>query len=533
MHSLPILAVLLTVPAAVRDGAYQPVGGMPEGDRDAPPGDGARTETALTVEPEFARIPAVSAASEIALPAADQTDLAEPAIAQSTAIPEPDFGGYASGLELTPAGQYSAEFAQLEPAVLIRPVQGIDAALASASDAGSTPAFEPLPMPAAPTALALAPLPSPVDPAAAPLLPEMETRTAGQAMPVAEAALVDASSAEDSSVKTASGAHSLAASLAPPPKIAYQFSEVDRAAADFANRQQAGAPLAHAPRAEALAASTAAAVAEDAIDAPMPPRSSGGGAVEKTAFDGDFLIVAGGAVALPSYEGSDDTVISPAGGVAGRISGIGINARAAGIALDLVPDGDGAKLGIGLGPVVRYRTNRSGRIVDPVVASLGKLKGVIEAGVAASVTIKRLLSGHDQLTIGADVRWDISGRGSGYVVVPTISYLTPLSRAQVMGVLVSAEFADGRFAHYNYDVSAAGSLVSGLPAYSARGGLKAGNIGVFTARDLNGNLLDGGLVLGVGAMYGKLFGSAAETPLTSVRGRRSQWTFGAGLGYVF
>lgn len=524
MRSLPILAVLLTVPAALRDGAYQPVGGSPEGDRDAPPGDGARTETALTVEPEFARIPVVAAPSEIALPAADRTDLAEPAFVEAAAIPEPVFAGYSSGLELTPAGQNSADFAQLEPAVLIRPVQGIDAALASASDAGSTPAFEPLPTPAAPAVLALAPLPRPAEPGPVPLASDIETRAAGQASLVAEAASVEGSSA---------GTQPLAASPPPSPKIAYQFSEFDLAAAEFANRQPVTASVALAPRTEALAAATAVSGAEDALDAPMPPRSPDGGASEKTVFDGDFLIIAGGAVALPSYEGSNDTVVIAAGGVAGRISGIGINARAAGIALDLVPDGDGARLGIGLGPVVRYRNNRAGRIVDPVVASLGKLKGVVEAGVAASVTIKRLLSGHDQLTIGADVRWDISGRGSGYVVVPTISYLTPLSRAQVMGVLVSAEFADGRFAHYNYDVSAAGSLVSGLPAYSARGGLKAGNIGVFTARDLNGNLLDGGLVLGVGAMYGKLFGSAAETPLTTVRGRRSQWTFGAGLGYVF
>mgnify|MGYP006184008677 CR=1 FL=1 len=44
-----------------------------------------------------------------------------------------------------------------------------------------------------------------------------------------------------------------------------------------------------------------------------------------------------GVLALPSYEGSNDTAVLPAGAVAGRVGGIGINPRAAGLALDQVP----------------------------------------------------------------------------------------------------------------------------------------------------------------------------------------------------
>ncbi len=257
------------------------------------------------------------------------------------------------------------------------------------------------------------------------------------------------------------------------------------------------------------------------------------GTPEKSVFDGDFIIVAAGVVALPSYEGSDNTAVIPAGAVAGRVRGIGINPRAAGVAFDVVPDREGAKVGFSLGPVVRLRMNRSGRIKDPVVAQLGKLPKVFEAGVQAGVTLRHVLNGHDQLSIGAEVRWDISGKGSGYVVSPSISYLTPLSRKLVAGALVSTEFADSRFARFNYDVTPAGSAASGLPVYSAHGGLKAFSAGMFLARDLNGNLLDGGFLIGAGAMYSHLYGSAAETPMTTIRGRRSQWYFGGGLGYVF
>ncbi len=254
---------------------------------------------------------------------------------------------------------------------------------------------------------------------------------------------------------------------------------------------------------------------------------------EQTAFDGDFLIVAAGAVLLPSYEGADESSILPAAAIAGRVGGIGISPRAAGLALDLVPDKPGAQVSLGLGPVLRLRMNRSGRIKDPVVARLGELRSIIEGGVSASVTIKRVLNPHDQLSIGTDFRWDVSSRGGGGLIAPSVSYLTPLSRAQVVGVLASAEFADQRFASYNYSVSPAGSAVSGLPAYAARGGLKAISFGAFTARDLDANLLNGGLSIGVGAMYTRLKGSAAETPITSIRGKASQWFVAAGLGYTF
>ena len=264
----------------------------------------------------------------------------------------------------------------------------------------------------------------------------------------------------------------------------------------------------------------------------VPKAADGGVQPEASVFSGDFLIVGAGPVVVPSYEGADELHVLPAAGVAGRLGGIGINPRAAGVALDLIPDSD-SRAGFSLGPVIRYRTNRTGKVSDPAVAALGKLKGVIEAGVNAGMAFKGVLNEHDSLSASVDVRWDISGRGSGYIVSPGMSYLTPVSRAQVIGVALGANFIDQRYARYNFSVTPAGSAASGLPVYDAHGGLKDWNLGAFTARDLNGNFLDGGFALAVGAMYSHLYGSAAESPVTRLRGKRSQWIFGGGLAYVF
>lgn len=240
---------------------------------------------------------------------------------------------------------------------------------------------------------------------------------------------------------------------------------------------------------------------------------------EKDPFSGDYLIVGLGIASVPSYEGSNDSAIIGAGGVTGRIAGIGIGARSGGISLDLVADGEDARIGFGLGPVVRWHGNRTAHIKDPVVAALGKIKGTLEAGVAGSVTLKRLVTPVDTLTLSADIRWDATGYGGGTVISTSLSYFTPLSEAAAFGLSVASDITDTQYANYNFAVSPAGNAASGLPVFTARGGLK--NIGLrsFIGYDLDGNLRNGGLAVVGGFGWSRLYGSAADSPITAIRGR--------------
>ena len=255
--------------------------------------------------------------------------------------------------------------------------------------------------------------------------------------------------------------------------------------------------------------------------------------VQGSVFDGDFLVIAVGLASIPDYEGSNERSATFAAGVAGRIDGVGINARAAGVSLNLIPDRPDRNLFFSLGPVMRYRSNRTGPAADPVVATLPRLPGVVEGGVAGSVNLRHVFNAHDVLSIGSDLRWDITGHGGGMIVSPGVSYLTPLSRAQVFGMQVGFNWVDQRYAAFEYGIDAAGSAASGLPQYAGRAGIKDVDAGAFTAYDLNGDLLDGGFALAVGLAYQRLCGPAAATPLTAERGRRDQWIFAAGLSYTF
>lgn len=254
---------------------------------------------------------------------------------------------------------------------------------------------------------------------------------------------------------------------------------------------------------------------------------------DSSVFDGDYAVIGIGALSVPTYAGSDNSAIVPAAGAAGEIGGIGFTIRGPSLSLDLLGDRPGQKVGFRFGPQVRLRSNRTSKVRDAVVARLGKLDNVVEAGFRVGVSFDEVLSKADGLSVGVSTRWDVSGKGSGMVVTPSASYLFPVSRAQAFGVLASVQFVDSKYARYNYDVTPEGAAASGLPVYRSKGGLDEVSLGVATARDLSGDFLDGGFAIGAGVMYSRMFGSAARTPITRIRGSRDQWVFGGGVSYTF
>lgn len=254
---------------------------------------------------------------------------------------------------------------------------------------------------------------------------------------------------------------------------------------------------------------------------------------DNSVFEGDYVIIGAGAMTTPSYEGSNNNRIIPGVGAAGEVAGIGFTIRGPSLSLDLLKKPKGSHFAWRFGPQVRLRSNRHSKIGDLVVARLPRLDNVIEAGFRVGGSFDNVLSREDGLSAGVSARWDVSGKGSGMVITPSATYLIPVSQAQAFGLLVSTQFVDDKYADYNYSVTPAGAAASGLPVYRAKGGFQEASIGIATARDLNGNLLDGGFAIGLGAMYSRLFGSAAKSPITAIRGSRNQWTVGGGLAYTF
>jgi MipA family protein len=281
--------------------------------------------------------------------------------------------------------------------------------------------------------------------------------------------------------------------------------------------------------AAALAAAAPAHGQEEQVAAGPPDAV----AAAETVYDDNWLSIGLGGGYGPSYDGSDDYVFYPAPLLQGRIAGIGIQPRPAGLAFDLIPDpADG--VGIALGPVARARFNRARQIEDPVVAAAGELDTAIEVGVNAGLAFPKLLNPYDSLTFGADALWDVNGAHSGMTFTPTAAYFTPLSRGMAASLALSAERGSGAFMDYYYSVTPAQRAASGLPLFDADGGgwTKAGAT-LLLGLDFDGDLTNGGLAGVVVGGYARMLGDARDSPYTSLRGSADQWFAAVGLGYTF
>lgn len=253
---------------------------------------------------------------------------------------------------------------------------------------------------------------------------------------------------------------------------------------------------------------------------------------EETVYDGDWLALGLAAAYVPSYDGSDDYVVTLVPFVQGELRGIGINPRAGGFVLDFVSDPHEG-VGLAFGPALRLRSGRATQIEDPVVEGLGKLDHALELGPSVGIAIPRVLHGYDSLSLSIDARWDVLGAHGGMVIEPSATYFTPLSRGAAVALTLTAEHGDGRFMDYYYTVTPADALVSGLSAFDADAGFSRASATLIGGVDLNGDLADGGLSLLLIGGYARMLGDAKASPFTSERGSADQWLGAVGLGYVF
>ena len=275
----------------------------------------------------------------------------------------------------------------------------------------------------------------------------------------------------------------------------------------------------------AAAALSAPALAQT-VPADVPP-------IEDTIFAGDWVTLGAGVAISPSYEGSDDYVFFPIPAAAGSIGGINFQPNGTGLAADLIADPRDAKFGIVLGPVGRVRLNRTRQIKDPVVERLGKLDTAIELGVQAGVQYSGIITPYDTLSATVDVTWDVAGAYKGRIISPSVSFLTPVSRGAAVVLSANATHVDDNYNDYYFSVTPAGTLASGLPTFSAKGGFKSVGATALFTYDLNGDITDGGLAVYALAGYSRLLGDAKDSPITRIRGSADQFIGGIGLGYTF
>jgi len=229
---------------------------------------------------------------------------------------------------------------------------------------------------------------------------------------------------------------------------------------------------------------------------------------------------------LPEFEGSNDFRTIPLPSFKYKTDWIEIKPSQLGLEADLFP---GAKFDFG--PIVRYGSGRNDRrrVDDPVVSLLEKVDDAMEFGFAFSGGVPVDIIGIDDPGIIATRIEVIHGLNSGHggtTVEGAFRFVRPLSNKFTLVSSLSLTWASSDYQQAFFSISPEDALRSGLPEFSANAGLK--DIGFAIAGRYKFNQRWRTSVL---LRVKRLVGTAADSPVVSIRGNSNQPFLGINLEY--
>jgi outer membrane scaffolding protein for murein synthesis (MipA/OmpV family) len=262
---------------------------------------------------------------------------------------------------------------------------------------------------------------------------------------------------------------------------------------------------------------------------PAPAQDAGEGRPD----DPNSVTIGLGGAYVPSYEGSDDYILTPVGLAFGKIAGFGFATRGTALYVDLIPDKAEAPVAFDFGPVANVRLDRTSRIKEARVRALGELDTAIELGAWAGLRKNGVL--HEYDSIGVRVAWqkDVTDAHESSVITPAIEYSSPVSERTLVSFSLQGEHVGDGYARTYFSVTPAGALASGLPAHTADGGWKSWRAMLLVGQALTGDLRNPKLSLFGGVGYSRLLGDFARSPIVRVAGDRDQYLATLGLAYTF
>lgn len=220
---------------------------------------------------------------------------------------------------------------------------------------------------------------------------------------------------------------------------------------------------------------------------------------------------------LPTYQGSDDYTFMPSPLIDVRRAGTPRRFRS--------PD-DGASFGLfetstfRIGPTVRVRRGRDADD-DSSLRGMGDVDWTIEPGLFAEFWPMAWLRTR------AEVRHGFGGH-EGWVSDLTADIVVPVTSQLTLSGGPRLRLADADALNPYFGVTAAQSAASGLPAYSAGGGVQYIGVGAMARYEWSPQWATHFFV-----EYTRLQDDAADSPLVALRGSPDQVQIGIGASYSF
>jgi outer membrane scaffolding protein for murein synthesis (MipA/OmpV family) len=231
----------------------------------------------------------------------------------------------------------------------------------------------------------------------------------------------------------------------------------------------------------------------------------------------------------PDYLGSDDLVATPLPSFAFSLGRMNVQNNLLGVEIDVRPGFPAPASGepfLAYGPILRYDSGRNdgSKVEDPVVALTTPVDATGELGVFVEATVPVL--GSALLTARFAVVQALSSHegATADISVGMVTQRGPWT----LGGGVAATWADGDYTSAFFDVSPTDAAKTGLPVYSASGGLLDVGLSLYASYAVSERWSVDAL-----AGFTMVEGDAADSPLVADRGRAEQPFAGLGLTYRF
>ena len=180
-----------------------------------------------------------------------------------------------------------------------------------------------------------------------------------------------------------------------------------------------------------------------------------------------------------------------------------------------------------LGPAGVWRFGRDD-VDDPVVRKVHEIDDSFSLGLFGGYVWRDAADVRKQAGVGGWALGDVSGVDGGWTAGLNAYAMQPVAPMVSIAGGAAFTYGSGNYMDEYFGVTASDSLASGLPVYTAGGGM----------RDVRGWVtavvhLGPQWHVGAGVMYSRLVGDAADSPIVADRGSANQWVYGAGALYAW
>ena len=178
------------------------------------------------------------------------------------------------------------------------------------------------------------------------------------------------------------------------------------------------------------------------------------------------------------------------------------------------------------GPSLNYRPGRSDDVDDPVVAKMKNIDDTAEAGAFIGAQFIDKSDPRHRFSATVDFLHDVGDVYNGYNITLSARYWYPFSLPIDLTIGVSTTYADDKYMETYFGVTQGDSARSGLPVFSASGGIRDVTVSPGLVYHLSKSWH-----VGAGLRYQRLLSDAQDSPVVKDRGSADQWIYGLAVGY--